>query len=109
MACRYCGTTTNGVCTKCRELIRYYKSIAAPTKGNYTIYSQVSIARVEYELLMLPNPPVNLIRLYNNDMWPRSLRYVRCDGCGKNDLIGRCYSHNTKVYCAECTDVLMLK
>ena len=111
MVCKYCGaaTTKYSVCRECRELIRYYKAIAAPTKGNYTIYSQVRVARVEYKLLMLPNPPVDLIRLYNNDMWPRSLHYVRCDRCGKKDLIGRCYSHDTKIYCAECTDALMLK
>ena len=110
MVCKYCGaaTTKYSVCKKCRELIRYYKSIAGYTKGKYTTYSQVRVARVEYELLMLPNPPVDLIRLYNNDMWPKSLHYVRCDGCGKKDLVGRGSSHKHKIYCAECEKTSLL-
>jgi hypothetical protein len=111
MVCKYCGgaaTTKYSVCGECRELIRYYKSIAGSTKGNYTVYSRVRLARIEYQLLTLPNPPINLIKLHNNGMWPMSMEYVKCAKCGKNDLIGRCGSHNCEIYCAECTEALML-
>ena len=117
MTCKYCGaaTTKYSVCSECRELIQYYKSIAGYykslagyTKGNYTVYSYVRLARIEYKLLTLPNPPIDLIKLYNNGTWPMSMEYVKCARCGKKDLIGRCGSHNCKIYCAECAEALKL-
>jgi hypothetical protein len=110
MVCKYCGaaTTKYSVCSECRELIRYYKSIAGYTEGKYTVYSRVRLARIEYKLLTLPNPPINLIKMYNNGMWPMSMEYVECDECGKKDLIGRCGSYKHKIYCAECAEALKL-
>lgn len=110
MVCKYCGaaTTEYSVCRECRELIRYYKSIAGYTEGRYTVYSRVRLARIEYKLLTLPNPPIDLIKMYNNGMWPMSMEYVECDKCGKRDLIGRCGSYKHNIYCAECAEALKL-
>lgn len=109
MKCKYCNSeiTDGGLCDRCKQLRHNYA--ATKSSSHHTLYNKVRMARAEYALLMLPNPPLSLINIRNDGMWPVSLQYVNCDICGRSDLIGRCNVYKNNIICSRCMDEKHIK
>ena len=101
--CRYCGKKLRwgDTCGFCRDLINNYITSSNNLDIN-SMYSKATVARLQYRLLRLPNPPYELLNKYSNAMWPLAYTLVTCCVCGRKLIMGQAYVYKGQVYCSEC-------